>query len=143
VKLLRRRQPEPEPVDTTAEWEELLHQYRTWAPRSVVRDRYHREARQRQRAKRAGANPHPPTGSKESCSVETQPSTPPQTPVPFSQPVRSFASARVAEGKTQDDWAYEAFVAFETLCGNAGRIAERIEEARSYEPEDPLPEHLW
>ena len=34
-------------------------------------------------------------------------------------------------------------MAFETLCGNAERIAERIQEARSYEPEDPPPEYVW
>ena len=45
--------------------------------------------------------------------------------------------------KTSDEWAYEHFLAFEKLCGNGDRIAERIEEARAYEPENPLPDDVW
>ena len=44
--------------------------------------------------------------------------------------------------KTKADFEREQLVAFETLCGNADRIAERIEEARAYEPDDTRPEYV-
>jgi hypothetical protein len=150
VKLLRRRQPEPEPVDTTKQWEDILSSHRTWVPRSVRLDRYHAEQRQRQR-ERAAATPTPTKGTSQSRSTETPVAAPPQTrpktvsapPAPFSQPVPSPGPAEGPAAKTSDEWAYEHFLAFEKLCGNADRIAERLEEARSYEPEDTLPDYFW
>jgi hypothetical protein len=58
---------------------------------------------------------------------------------PNHQPVPSEPPPRYPPPKTADEWAYEHFLAFEKLCGNGDRIAERLEEARSYEPEDPCP----
>jgi hypothetical protein len=86
--------------------------------------------------------PPPLPEAKESCSVETPPSRPPQPAAPSAEPVLSAASADGPAARTQDEWAFEAFVAFETLCGNADRIAERIEEARAYEPDDTPPEYV-
>jgi hypothetical protein len=62
---------------------------------------------------------------------------------PFSQPVPSAEPAEGPAPKTPDEWAYEHFVAFEKLCGNADRIVERLEEARAYEPEEAQPEYVW
>jgi hypothetical protein len=55
------------------------------------------------------------------------------------EPVPSERSAEGPAPKTSDEWAYEQFCAFEALCGNADRIAERLEEARSYEPKTLRP----
>lgn len=153
MKLLRRRQPEPEPVDEADElrrWEQLLQSHRTWAPRSVVRDRYHAEQRQQQQRQRAGMNAPPTNGTSQSRSAETHAAAPPQPRTEIAsthpanpEPVPSAAPAEGPAPKTQDEWAYEHFLAFETLCGNADRIAERIEEARTYEPEQAPPVYVW
>jgi hypothetical protein len=151
VKLLRRRQPEPEPADRTGDWEELLKSYRTWAPRSVVRDRYHREARQRREQQRAGKKASVAPDPSESRLRQSSSAAPPQpraetvstAPAPLPEPVPSEPPAPVPEPKTSDEWAYEQFVAFEKLCGNGDRITERIEEARTYEPEEAPPEYVW
>jgi hypothetical protein len=81
--------------------------------------------------------------TKESCSVETPVAAPQQPFASSARPVPSVAPAGGPAPKTSAEWAYEQFLAFETLCGNADRIAERIEEARTYEPEEASPEYLW
>ena len=50
MRLLRRRQPEPEPADRSEEWAGLLRNYRTTSSRRMQLDLYHREARQRRQA---------------------------------------------------------------------------------------------
>lgn len=157
MKLLRRRradprpsQPQRTPLDETRAWEQILNSHRSWAPRSVVRARYHDEQRQRQQ-QRASATAAAAPDARSPVFLETPVVAPPQpraetgptSPAPFSRPVPSEPSAQVPAPKTAEDFAIEQFKAFEVLAGNASRLAERIEEARSYEPEDPLPEYLW
>jgi len=169
VKLLRRhRRPAPEPVDHEAareEWADLLRRYRTRSSPEMQRELYHAETRQRQKA-RAGANTPPRPETSQSRLLDTHADeaqrtraetvsglAPPQTSVktvltdseapPKPEPVPSVAPAEGPAPKTPDEWAYEHFLAFEKLCGNADRIAERLEEARAYEPEEAPPEYLW
>lgn len=153
VKLVRRRQPEPEPVNREAdreEWADLLRRYRTRSSPEMQRELYHAEARKRQKA-RTAATPTPTKGTSQSRSVETPVAAAPQPqaenvstpPAPFVRAVPSEHPAPVPAPKTSDEWAYEHFLAFETLCGNGDRIAERVEEARAYEPEEAPPEYVW
>ena len=71
---------------------------------------------------------------------EQKTSRPPPQTLSRSHPSRP---APVPAAKTSEEWDFEHFVAFEKACGNADRIAERIEEARSYEPEQAPPEYVW
>lgn len=148
-RVRRRRQPEPEPIDTTAEWEEILQQHRTWAPRSVVRARYHDEARAKQRA-RADKKTHPATRTSESPLLDTPDAAPPQPRAGFTaegppnpDPVPSVAPAPVPAKKTDADFERERFESFEVLAGNGHRLDERWQEVRDWEPEDEPAPYLW
>jgi hypothetical protein len=145
----RRKRPassvEPDRFDAAAE---VLERWATRGSRQSALYSYKREARQRQQ-QRTRARTHTQAEAKESCSAETPVAAAPHppterlpTPPPIPEPVPSEPPQGPA-AKTADEWAYEHFVAFEKLCGNGDRIAERLEEARAYEPEDPPPEYLW
>ena len=65
VKLLRRRQSEPEPVDreeAREEWADLLRRYRTRSSLEMRRELYHAQARKRQKARTAATTPTPTKG---------------------------------------------------------------------------------
>jgi hypothetical protein len=50
VKLLGRRHKQPEPVDRSAEWQEVLGLFRTRSSREMQLAIYHRQARERREA---------------------------------------------------------------------------------------------
>jgi hypothetical protein len=145
VKLWRRRERE-QPVQPDPELEhriaDVLHRYGTYRGRDSVLYAYKAEARQRQQ-RRAGNRNHPQPDRRSPVFLETPAAATPQIAAENSESVPSVAPAEGPAAKTEDEWAYEHFLAFEKLCGNANRIAERLEEARSYEPEDPLPDYVW
>ena len=81
VKLLRRRQSEPEPVDreeAREEWADLLRRYRTRSSPEMRRELYHAQARKRQKARTAATTPTPTKGRSQSRFTETPVATAPQ-----------------------------------------------------------------
>jgi hypothetical protein len=149
---LRRKRPapsvEPDRFDAAAE---VLERWATRGSGQSMTYRRRREARQRQKAKQDSVTAPPAPDARSPVFLETpaaarlQPRAEivPTPPAPFVQPVPSDPPAPVPAPKTSDEWGYEHFLAFETLCGNTDRIAERLEEARAYEPEEAPPEYVW
>jgi hypothetical protein len=153
VKLLRRRQPEPEPL-ARDEWADLLRRYRTRSSPEMQREVYQAEARARQKA-RAGATPTPtpPTGGVP-YSLRTHGAPAPQPraenasapPAPFSQ-LEPWPTTPPGGPARFDSRAHELeqLRAFYLLGGLSGdELDEAVREAVAFDEDDVEPEpYVW